>query len=271
MYSGTTFRRDSGRIIGAHQKIDRVARRQLAKHISESVDFPSISNILHFEGKNGPDGLKLKNPADDNYEHSYNPADPNDKVLLEEINDHIINLSRALSEKDEIRAAFEAAWMAHSITDGLTPAHHYPSDDVTKESWLNNSSKLNDLKTKFIESNNDKKRGAFLEKWDSWGNGGAIGHIMFEWGVASAIAPNNFKSAGPNSEDIVRLKRYGFEKLFVDYAKTIYSMDMYNTFFKKGWTRKLAKQTKNELIPIIIKAVVLAWYQATLLSEENKR
>jgi hypothetical protein len=65
MYSGTTFRRHSGRIVGVHQKIDRVARRNLNDLIQKSIKFPGIRSILHFEGKNGPDGLKLKHSKSD--------------------------------------------------------------------------------------------------------------------------------------------------------------------------------------------------------------
>lgn len=268
MYSGTTFRRDSGRVIGAHQKIDRVARRKLQKLLPDNVDFPRIGQILHFEGKNGPDGLKLKNPSQDDYEHTINPANPDDRTMIIAINNHIINLAMALKANNQVRASFEAAWMAHAIADGLTPAHHHPADDSNKESWLVSSKKINALKTKYIENHNDKKRGAFLEKWGSWGNGGVYAHILFEWGIATTITPNNFKNSDPTSEDIVRLRKNGFEKLFIDYVQQVYAMDMYSAFLKKGWTRKLAQQTKNDLLPIIIKAVTLAWYEAVLIASE---
>jgi hypothetical protein len=46
-------------------------------------------------------------------------------------------------------------------------------------------------------------------------------------------------------------------------------MNMYEEFGKKGWTHELAAQTKDELIPEIVKAVTLAWYQAVLMAEQN--
>ena len=52
----------TGRVIGTHQKIDRVARRHLTRHIPSHAIFPTIQQILHFEGSRGPDGIKLKSP-----------------------------------------------------------------------------------------------------------------------------------------------------------------------------------------------------------------
>jgi hypothetical protein len=58
MYSGTTMRNSSGNILGAHQKIDKVARKALEKSLP-NTPFPSIKTILYFEGKNGPDGITM--------------------------------------------------------------------------------------------------------------------------------------------------------------------------------------------------------------------
>ena len=100
MYAGTTIRDGSGRFIGVHQKIDRVARRNIKPILPDWCDFPDIKNILHFEGKNGPDGVKRKSPAVDEPWHFINPDDPNDTALLEMIDGHIGNLARALRTSD---------------------------------------------------------------------------------------------------------------------------------------------------------------------------
>ena len=42
------------------------------------------------------------------------------------------DLRRAV-KNDKTRAAFEAAWLAHALTDGLTPAHHYPYQEAVSE------------------------------------------------------------------------------------------------------------------------------------------
>jgi len=259
MYSGTTFRRDSGRLAGVHQKIDRVSRRHLAKLITKDVNFPSIRQILHFEGKNGPDGIKLKSPLQDEYEHVIDPTDSSDDMLLTIIHDHIINLSKAIAQKDEIRASFESAWLAHAVVDGLTPPHHYRIDDVTKNRWLesiNRSVKKNKSPDEF------PKKVGFLDKWGSWGNSGITAHVLFEWGVASVVMPIGFRSHGPSSEDVVRLKRDGFEKMYLNSVHKVHELRMYEDFCKNGWTRGLALKTKQLLVPEIIKCVTLAWYTA---------
>ena len=92
MYSGTTLTRFSGRVIGAHQKIDKVARKQLAFLVKNKDVFPAVSEILVFEGKNGPDAIKRKSPAKDEPWHYYSPFDEDDSKLIELINEHILIL-----------------------------------------------------------------------------------------------------------------------------------------------------------------------------------
>ena len=119
--------------MGVHQKIDRIARRNMRKFTGIEHSFPTTREILHFEGNNGPDGIKRKSPSIDEPWHYIDPANPNDRALVSMINDHYVNLVQALRNTNRVRAAFEAAWMAHAITDGLTPAHHYPLSDKIEE------------------------------------------------------------------------------------------------------------------------------------------
>src|SRR6184192_3719712 len=111
MYSGTTFRTKSGRVMGVHQKIDRVSHRHIVARLPKRAYFPSAQEILHFEGLNGPDGVKRKSPAKDEPWHYIDPTDPADRAIVDMINDHIHNMAVALKEKNSQRAAFEAAWM----------------------------------------------------------------------------------------------------------------------------------------------------------------
>ncbi|NCU30525.1 hypothetical protein EOM57_01845, partial [Candidatus Saccharibacteria bacterium] len=113
----------SGRHIGVHQKIDRVARRYFKIYEQPDLKFPGIADILHFEGIRGPDGIKLKSPGVDEPWHFVDPKSPSEQ-FLGYVRDHSCNLTTALVENDIKRASFEAAWLAHVVTDGLTPAHH---------------------------------------------------------------------------------------------------------------------------------------------------
>lgn len=270
MYAGTTFRHGSGRIVGVHQKIDRIARKHLKKLVGRGTNFPSIAQILHFEGINGPDGIKRKSPSKDEPWHYIDPADPNDRGLISLINDHMFNLTEALKSLNEERAAFEAAWLAHAVVDGLTPAHHYPLDDKIEELW----GKPHNERATVWEKNVIKgmnRRDTLSKNWQYWGPKGVFtAHWGFEWGVASAIATNRFSDCCPSRRDIRRLKKDGFEAVFMKSLHKVSAMDMYATFGAKGWTRRLASQTKNVLIPEIINVVCLAWYQAIADAKDSR-
>jgi hypothetical protein len=268
MYAGTTFRRGSGRIVGVHQKIDRAARRHLNKYIPKSVDFPGTKDILHFEGTNGPDAIKHMKPSQDEPWYFIDPANPDDHELITIIHNHTVNLAEALKANNSVRAAFEAAWLAHAITDGLTPAHHYPLNDKIEELWGRPRLERTSTRDKAIIHGVNRKD-TLLKNWEYWGAGGVFtAHIIFEMGVASVISTDKYKTGGPTENDIARLSKDGFEVLFMESLHKIHDMKMYDEFGKNGWTRRLATKTKKVLVPEIIKVVALAWYQAIIMATE---
>lgn len=270
MYAGILFRRGSGRLVGVHQRIDRVSRRQLKRLISKDEYFPPIAQILHFEGLGGPDGIKKKSPSKDEPWHYINPKDPYDTGLLVIINDHMHNLTQALKSKNEERAAFEASWLAHAVVDGLTPAHHYPLDDKIEELWGKHHTERQSIRDKMIIKGVNR-RDSLSKNWQYWGARGVFtAHIGFEWGVAASITSNSFANCSPTRIDIRRIQRDGFESIFLNSLRRIDHLDMYTKFVEKGWTRRLANQTKRVLMPEIIKIVSLAWYQAVLRAREDK-
>lgn len=271
MYSGTTFRNKSGRLMGVHQRIDRVARRHIVTHVPHEVNFPLYRDIVHFEGLNGPDGIKRKSPAQDEPWHYINPDDPTDTNLLEMIDDHIENMAEALRTDNYTRVAFEAAWMAHAITDGLTPAHHFPLEE-----------KLEQLRGEGIETRTSTKEKIVLpgetprhkikNNWEYWGAKGVMTtHFSFELGVATTLSGARLDGIHRfDVGDIAQLEEHGFRELFLHILHDIHSMGMYEEFQKKGWTRHLARETKHELVPLIIKAVCTGWYSAILKSQAAK-
>lgn len=270
MYSGTTIRTKSGRIIGVHQRIDRLARRNLEQRTSVRGSFPAIKEILHFEGRNGPDGIKRKSPSVDEPWHHINPEDPKDRGLINLINDHIYNLSVALREHNMERASFEAAWLAHAVTDGLTPAHHDNLGAKIEELWGKAHHERDSVRDKVIIKG-DNKLDTLRKNWKYWGGNGVFtAHVMFEWGVATAISSVKFPSStGANANDMIRLEQEGYEALFYESLRKVTALKMYQTFGEKGWTHELATTTKTKLIPEIVKAVTLAWYQAVLDSRKS--
>jgi hypothetical protein len=272
MYSGTTFRNSSGNLLGAHQKIDRIARAALAEVMPE-VRFPSAKDILHFEGKNGPDGIKRKSPAKDEPWHYIDPMDPNDTALLDMIQTHHDNLVKALRKQSNEKAAFEAAWLAHAIVDGLTPAHHFPLHDILEEMRGEGLETRTSLRDKLIiHQQGDSRRALLSKNWRYWGAKGIMTtHGLFEWGFAVTIAPLKLKNGYPNGNDLVRMRGEGIIPMYKEAIQHVYGLKMYERFQRRGWTRTLAKQTREDLSPLIIKAVTLAWYSAAYKAYGGKK
>lgn len=270
MYSGTTIRTSSGRFLGAHQKFDRTARRALEK-LQPGSDFPKTKEILHFEGKNGPDGLKSKSPAKDEPWHYYHPGNPSDVELVRMIERHSKNLTAALKTHNRERAAFEAAWMAHAIVDGLTPAHHFPLEEKLEELRGEGIDTRTTIKDKLIvKSEGDTRRQMLAKNWEFWGAKGVMTtHGLYEWGVATTIAPLRLRRGYPTQEDCKHVLKAGTISVFKETALEIYKLDMYERFRHKGWTRKLARQTRVILAPAIVRVITLAWYEALVKSKEQ--
>ena len=261
MYSGTTLNQKSGNYFGVHQRIDRLARKHFKPQL-KNYFFPHIEHILHFEGKNGPDGIKRKMPSQDELWHFIDPNDPDDRMLFSIIHDHHVNLVAALKIKDEQRSAFEAAWMAHAIVDGLTPAHHYPLEDKLEELRGESMHTRTTVRKKVVLPGVNRRK-MLRNNWEYWGAKGVMtSHYLFEWGVAGAITPvNNIKITLSNT-DILDMETNGFEHVFKKNMATIHELDMYMAFCRTGWTTKLASQTRRKLIPIIVSTVMLAWLNA---------
>lgn len=261
MYSGTTFTNVSGSLLGVHQKINRSALKSLGRVVSPK-NLPSIRQINHFEGRNGPDGIKSKSPSQDEPWHYYDPYDPDDTQLLTIINEHYANLVTKLKEQDMEKAAFEAAWLSHALVDGLTPAHHYPYEAELEQIRGSSKETRNTIRKKIIVTA-DTKREALKRNWQIWGAKGLITtHALFEWGVATVLMPYRSVSVKLTERDLASAKKQGLSEIFVQSARTIAGEFAYDEFTHKGWTPSLARWTRGELVPSITKVVALAWYLA---------
>lgn len=272
MYSGTTFRTKSGRMMGVHQRIDRVARFELAKLLPKRAYFPNTHDILHFEGLNGPDGIKRKSPGQDEPWHYLDPTKGADEVLHTMISDHMFNLSRALADDNRERAAFEAAWLAHAITDGLTPAHHYPLEEKLEELRGGKGLESRNTAKEKILLPGKNRREQFRNNWEYWGVKGVMTtHFSFELGIATTIAPSKLPFTEPTADELARLRKDGYMAVFNETLQQVAQLELYQEFYRNGWTRRMANDTKRKLIPTIIRAVCLAWYQAALDADALKK
>ena len=271
MYSGTTIiaMKPFDAWFGAHQKIDRVARRHLQTLLlDKNTYFPTNHQISGFEGRNGPDGIKVKTPAKDEPWHYYNPADPADTKIIAIIEDHHRDLTKALRDRNQARAAFEAAWMAHAIVDGLTPAHHYPyEEELFKLRGEGKETRIT-IKDKLVLPGDNIPQ-KIQNNWKFWGDKGLLAtHFAFEWGIAIMATPLRLGKSQPSDAELKEVMEQGIGPVFLRIAAEIASLDMYAQFYRSGWTPKLGKIARTELLPRIVTAVTLAWYAAA--TEANK-
>jgi hypothetical protein len=260
MYAGTTYGKKSGQLIGVHQRIDRLARQHIKPLLINKESFPAAAQILHFEGDNGPDGIKRKSPSVDEPWHFIDPEKFEDNEVMHMVLDHQFNLAKALKDNNVERAAFEAAWMAHAIVDGLTPAHHYPLADKIEELFGMPHHERSTIREKNIIKGHNR-RDTLSKNWQYWGRHGIfMNHFMYEFGVATAILGKEPVKVSITQADIVALSKNGYHKTFEAIMKQVVGLGTYEDYSKNGWSRKLAKTVKLELVPLIVKAVVLGWY-----------
>lgn len=292
----------SGKIMGTHQKLDQAARRSLAKVLPRGKYFPSEKEILHFEGSRGPDGLKRKSPGIDEPSHMMATSDlvqerdeENDasssgqassqheldvapdlaaekidhsnldeRSVVTMILDHRWNLVKALKDNNQVRAAFEAAWMAHMLTDGLTPAHHFPLSQVKDELMTDK-----EIMRVFGQPIKGVIRGRNMletmrNNWLFWGAGGHMSkHIAYEYGVlmiATPLSPRYLEVELQPTD----LQELDTEKMFRQALGRVQKLEQYSQFLENGWTTELAMEVKETLLPEIIRAIALGWYSAVV-------
>jgi hypothetical protein len=177
-----------------------------------------------------------------------------------------------LKKQETEHAAFEAAWLAHALVDGLTPAHHYPYEEKLAE--LRGGAGIEtrtSLKAKIIMPGETAGQ-QVINNWKMWGPKGLLTtHGLFEIGIAALIAPLKFTRALPNDYDISEAKATGLGEFFKHTAKEIAYMDLYHEYYRTGWTPRLAMQVRKRLAPAIIKTVTLAWCLAAREAQSGKR
>lgn len=221
---------------GTHQKFDRAAFKLIENKINPKY-FPTRTQILKFEGAGGPDGLKFKG----NYKTDH-LWDPVNKIgyLPDWVAINFKHMSEALTAGDTIQAAFEAGFMAHYLTDSLTPAHHLSHKLILEE----------------YEGNKYRKR------WKVYGHKGLMSsHVAFETGISSAILFSTIKVKF--DEDLFkRIKKDGIKKVVEEESLAVAKLNLYEQFLKKGWNAALAKSVKATVVKRIPQLIAAAWLAA---------
>jgi hypothetical protein len=266
MYAGTTLNRHSGNLLGVHQKIDRTARKKL-EELLPGCGFPRSRAILSFEGNNGPDGIKRKSAGCDEPSHFYDPYGSDDQEIIAHIKAHYLGLVESLKLNDSNKAAFEASWLAHSLVDGLTPAHHYPYEEEVDELRGDPGEDEGGWVKRKAYMKGETKRDSLRKNWAFWGAKGLmISHAGFEFGVASIAALGKIKLKSTKDEIDSEIQKDVIE-IFKNQAEKIDNLEMFDKFCRYGWSPKLANQTKKILLPTLTETVTAIWYKAAKEAE----
>lgn len=239
MNSGFFSHATKGRLLnsrGTHQKFDRTAYNLLRTRIEENK-FPAISLLLRFEGYGGPDGLKLKGKYKS--DHLWDPVNKIGHLPIW-IETHYKNLILALKKGDLEKAAFEAGFMAHYLTDSMTPAHHLSHQYILEE-YANSK---------------------YRRRWKVYGHKGLLStHVAFEAGVSSAILFTPIKAQFDKTL-LQNIKKNGIKQAVMDETLSISKHKMYDQFLRKGWNAKLAKTVKATVVKRIPQLLAAAWLAA---------
>ncbi len=257
----------------AHQKLDTVARRHLGKILPDNSYFPNIKQILYFEGKNGPDSAKYKKQKKGGEQpwHFINPYDPRDTNLHKEIQYHYDSLVTALKHNDETKASFQAAWLAHAIVDGLTPAHHYPyEEELSRLRGGEGRNTRKGLAGRVIIKGNTMRESALASVKLVGPRGLLTNHMMFEAGAYAIIAPLRLPKAKPTQEELKQAQKFGVVEVFKSVAREIADQGLYHRFLAGGWTLSLNQAVRNQLAPQMAKTITIVWYLAALESGAAK-
>jgi hypothetical protein len=254
MNSGFVTPRRVVKRVGIHQRFDSAAYRMIERFLP-TTGFPGIRDIIHFEGFNGPDGLKVKSPGVNEPSHLYDPATDSGEVPTHIVS-HYQGLVEALERGDTIRGAFEASWLAHYICDGLTPAHHWPLEEKIAEAVADEAHDLRADASRFAAS--------FKKHWKVWGVKGHMStHFAFETGIAFALM--TYPIRGTFSDDeLAKARRLGPVEYFKEEARSIATLELYERFYREGWSADLMTLIKNVVAPTTTRTIGTIWLLALL-------
>lgn len=259
MYAGFVTTKHVIKRLGIHQRFD-IAAYTMVESYFRPGSFPAVKQILHFEGINGPDGLKVKSPGQADPSHFYDPLHDKGELPVH-IAGHYRGLVEALTERDMVRAAFESSWLAHYVVDGLTPAHHQLLEDEIAR-ICGGQVPLKGI-VKYVASG-EGKFDSLKKNWAIWGGKGIFAtHQNFEVGIAVALLGRPGKTRLDDAK-LARARRIGLLPFFKEEARQTAKLGVYERFQEKGWTGEMAGIVKNQIAPQATQAVGIAWLLAYL-------
>lgn len=152
--------------------------------------------------------------------------------------------------------------MAHMVTDGLTPAHHFPLSSVKDELMTDKEMmKVFGQPIKGVMHGRNMLE-TMRNNWLYWGAGGHMSkHIAYEYGVLMITATLPAKVLAVNLDPSV-IRDRDFEEVYLESLRKVQNLKIYDRFLADGWTTELAIETKDVLLPEIVRMIALGWYAA---------
>ena len=95
-------------------------------------------------------------------------------------------------------------------------------------------------------------------------------HASFELGVAVIIAPSRVMNSVITQDKIDNFQSQPLGSWFRQIAQDVVRLEIYDDYYRTGWTVPLSRRVRNQLIPIIVQTVTLAWYGASLEATAKK-
>lgn len=266
MYSGFISARRAIPALGVHQRLNAAAYTAITPFLTTGC-FPKLGQIQHFEGYNGPDGLKVKSPGKHEPSHLYNPV-TDVGPIPNYIQEHYSRLVVCLRQKDMVRAAFEASWMAHYICDGLTPAHQFPLDEALAAQGATDIDSTESFMRQKFGAKGETRVDTLQRGWKIWGGKGILTtHFNFEMGVATALLTRPVKLK-LDEVKLVAARQQGPVNFFKTEAQAVADLKLYERFSDSGWTTRMAREVRHTLAPQIAQTVGIIWLLAYLEADQ---
>ena len=252
-------------VFHAHQTLDKIAYAKFRRELPDAW-FPKLNDILHFEGGRGPDSTKFKNSVTTQQPwHFIDPFNQSDTQLAKTVDQHYKNLVQALRKQDTVKASFEAAWLAHAVVDGLTPAHHYPYEaalsEIRGDADYNNRTST----VKRIIVPGEDLYATIIQSLRLVGPKGLLTtHTTFEAGayILLKIRRSRRKLSKKARAHQADLKSMGAAQFFLAEARRVAAWNLYDEFLRLGWTPRLARKVSHRLLPTMSNDVALIWLAA---------
>ncbi|HSX01461.1 MAG TPA: hypothetical protein VLF67_04450 [Candidatus Saccharimonas sp.] len=106
--------------------------------------------------------------------------------------------------------------------------------------------------------------GLARKHWALWGTKGHMTtHVNFEMGVAFALLIFPIKAVFDEAE-LTRASQLGPIEYFKAEAREVAALELYEHFYRDGWTADIATIVKNKLAPQTARAIGIIWLLAIL-------